>query len=49
MTAIRGNISSVTVTATTDENGCAYLIIGTESGFEGRTEYFIDNVGVTCR
>ena len=40
---------SVTVTATTDENGCAYLIIGTESGFEGRTEYFIDNVGVTCR
>lgn len=40
---------SVTFTATTDENGCAYIIIGSESGFEGLTEYYIDNVGVICR
>ncbi|HOQ14079.1 MAG TPA: S-layer homology domain-containing protein [Bacillota bacterium] len=40
---------SLTFTATTDENGCAYLIIGTESGFEGLTQYYIDNVNVICR
>jgi len=38
-----------TVNATTDENGCFYLIIGTDSGFEGFTEYYIDNVSITLK
>jgi hypothetical protein len=31
----------------TDETGCAYIIIGTDSGYEGFTEYYIDNVSFT--
>ncbi|MHB8127373.1 MAG: copper amine oxidase N-terminal domain-containing protein [Mobilitalea sp.] len=30
-----------------DDNGCVYLIIGTDSGFEGFTEYYIDNVTIS--
>jgi len=31
---------------TTDSNGHAYLIIGTDSGFEGFTEFYLDNIEV---
>ena len=33
-----------TITAKTDDKGAVYLIIGTDSGFEGFTEYYIDDV-----
>jgi hypothetical protein len=36
-----------TVKAVSDANGCFYLMIGTDSGFEGFTEYYIDNVAVS--
>ncbi|MDF2819564.1 MAG: hypothetical protein K0R15_5 [Clostridiales bacterium] len=36
-----------TATAISDENGCVYLIIGTDSGFEGFTKYYIDNVEIS--
>ncbi|MDR2910261.1 MAG: hypothetical protein LBV47_02690 [Bacteroidales bacterium] len=35
-----------TVNATTDSNGCVYIIIGTDSGFEGLTEYYLDNIQI---
>jgi len=35
------------VMAAADENGCVYLIIGTDSGYEGFTEYYIDNVTIS--
>lgn len=36
-----------TVKAVSDEKGSIYLIVGTDSGFEGFTEYYIDNVAIT--
>jgi hypothetical protein len=35
------------VKAITDKNGCVYVIIGTDSGYEGFTEYYIDNVTIS--
>lgn len=32
-----------------DVNGCVYLLIGTDSGFEGFTEYYLDDVSVVCK
>lgn len=34
--------------AETDSSGGAYLIIGTDSGFEGFTEYYLDDITVTA-
>jgi len=33
----------------TDAEGRFYLIIGTDSGFEGFTEYYIDDVTITVK
>lgn len=38
-----------TVKVISDENGCAFLIIGTDSGYEGFTEYYIDNVKISVK
>ena len=38
-----------TVKSIANEDGCVYLIIGTDSGFEGFTEYYIDNVAITIK
>ncbi len=38
-----------TVTAAAGEDGCVYLVIGTDSGFEGVTDYYLDNVTVRIR
>lgn len=35
------------VTARTDEAGTAYLVIGTDSGFEGVTSYYLDDISVS--
>lgn len=35
------------IKTTTNDNGSVYLIIATDSGFEGLTEYYIDNVTIT--
>lgn len=35
------------ITAKTDDKGAAYLVIGTDSGFEGFTEYYIDDVEIS--
>jgi hypothetical protein len=35
--------------ATTDENGVVYLLIGTDSGFEGKTEVYYHQVKLTVR
>ena len=35
-----------TFQATTGSNGHAYLIIGTDSGYEGYTQYYLDNIEV---
>ena len=40
---------STSVTATTNSNGSVYLIIGSDSGFEGFTEYYIDDVSITIQ
>ena len=38
------NIYELTVSAAADENGEVYLIIGTDSGFESITSYYIDDL-----
>ncbi|MBD5080654.1 MAG: hypothetical protein HDT44_02695 [Ruminococcaceae bacterium] len=38
------NVYELTVSAAADENGEVYLIIGTDSGFESITSYYIDDV-----
>ena len=35
------------VIARTDEAGTAYLVIGTDSGFEGVTSYYLDDISVS--
>lgn len=35
------------VVATTDAAGSAYLVIGTDSGFEGITSYYLDDISVS--
>lgn len=35
------------VIARTDETGTAYLVIGTDSGFEGVTAYYLDDISVS--
>lgn len=35
------------VIARTDEAGTAYLVIGTDSGFEGATSYYLDDISVS--
>lgn len=37
---------STSVTATTNSDGSVYLIIGSDSGYEGFTEYYIDDVSI---
>ena len=37
---------STTVTAKTNSEGSIYLMIGSDSGFEGLTEYYIDDVSI---
>lgn len=37
------------IKATTDVNGCVYLIIGTDSGFEGFTEYYLDDISIVSK
>ncbi len=37
------------ITVTTDSNGSVYLIIATDSGFEGLTEYYLDNVTINIK
>jgi hypothetical protein len=39
---------SAECSATTDADGRAYLIIGTDSGFEGFTEYYLDDITLLC-
>lgn len=40
---------STKINSESDSNGCVYLLIGTDSGFEGFTEYYLDNVSVVCK
>lgn len=40
---------STKIIAESDANGCVYLLIGTDSGFEGFTEYYLDDVSVVCK
>lgn len=40
---------STVIKATADANGSVYLLIGTDSGFEGFTEYYIDDITVVYR
>ncbi len=40
---------SASVTATTNNNGSVYLVIGSDSGFEGFTEYYIDDVSIVIQ
>ena len=39
---------NVGCTVTTNGDGCLYLIIGTDSGFEGFTEYYLDDITILC-
>lgn len=39
----------VTVELTTDANGKIWLILGTDSGFEGLTVYYLDDISVTAK
>jgi hypothetical protein len=40
---------SAKINAVSDTNGCVYLLIGTDSGFEGFTEYYLDDVEIICK
>ena len=40
---------STSVEVTTNSNGSVYLVIGSDSGFEGLTEYYIDDVSVVVQ
>ncbi|MEA4895083.1 MAG: S-layer homology domain-containing protein [Oscillospiraceae bacterium] len=40
---------SARISAVSDANGCIFLLIGTDSGFEGLTEYYLDGISVVCR
>ena len=43
------NVYELTVSAAANENGEVYLIIGTDSGFESTTAYYIDDVELSWK